>query len=256
MQRRDVEALGFELSEQVVEAVEADEAVMGILPVENSIVGNVAVNTDLFFSHDIFAIGEVFLPIHHCLLARPGGKIEDIKSVHSHPIALAQCRDFINRHNMRSIPDFDTAGACKLLIDRNSLDQGTIASKLCKEYYDVEILDDDVQKVQHNITRFLIFVKSSEVPSTLNKEKTSLAFTTKHHPGALLNSLQKFAKNDINLTKLESRPIPENPFAYTFFVDFLGSTESQSVIQCLDDLSQDAKDIKILGCYPAGEKAH
>ncbi len=249
----EAQAIGFELSEQVCEAVLADEVAMGILPVENSIVGNVAVNSDLLYEHDFFVIGECYLQIKHNLLVRPGVKLEEIKAVHSHPIALAQCRDFLNRHNIRAISDYDTAGACKNLVRRKSSDEGTIASSLCEEYYDIEILNDDIQKVKNNFTRFLVFVKKDKIPEGLIHQKTSIAFCTNHNPGALLNCLQEFASCGINLTKIESRPIPENPFMYTFFVDFMGSITDSKVKECLINLQKDTKTIKVIGSYPEGK---
>lgn len=249
----DITPVGFELSEQVGDAVESEEVAIGILPVENSIAGNVAINMDLLYKHNFFIIGELYLPIHHCLMARAGVKLKDLKSVHSHPVALEQCRDFLNKHNIRPIPDFDTAGASKNLVERKSKDQGTISSSLCAEYYGLEILDSDVQKVKHNITRFQVFVKEKNIPEGIRQEKTSLAFSTKHHPGALLNCLQQFAKQEINLTRLESRPIPEDPFSYIFFVDFLGALTDTNVTECLRDIKADAEHIKVLGSYPAGK---
>ncbi|MFT6069868.1 MAG: prephenate dehydratase [Bacteriovoracaceae bacterium] len=249
-----VEAVGYELSEQVGDALESEEVAMGILPVENSIAGNVAINMDLLYQHRFFVIGELYLPIHHCLMARPGVHLKDLKTVHSHPVALEQCRDFLNKHNIKAIPDFDTAGASKNLVERKSVDQGTISSRLCAEYYGLEILDDDVQKVKHNITRFQVFVKEDHIPDGIRQEKTSIAFSTKHHPGALLGCLQQFAKADINLTRLESRPIPENPFAYVFFVDFMGALTDKKVIETLRNLKEDASHIKVLGSYPVASK--
>ena len=238
----NIEAIGYELSEQVGDALESEEVAMGILPVENSIAGNVAINMDLLYQHRFFIIGELYLPIHHCLMARPGVKLEDLKSVHSHPVALEQCRDFLNKHNIKAIPDFDTAGASKNLVSRKS------------KYYGLEILNDDVQKVKHNITRFQVFVKENHIPDGIRQEKTSIAFSTKHHPGALLGCLQQFAKADINLTRLESRPIPENPFAYVFFVDFMGALTDEKVQQTLRNLKEDASHIKVLGSYPIASK--
>lgn len=251
---KDVDPVGFELSEQVFEAVIQKEVAVGLVPVENSIVGNVNVNLELFQSLPVFATAEVYHPIKHCLLSHKGAKIEDIKKVHSHPIALAQCRDFINRHNIQSIPDFDTAGSCKLLKERSHFDEGTIASRLCAEYYDLEIVEDNVQKVQNNITRFLVFGREEEISESVNQEKTSLVFSTKHHPGALLNCLQTFKNFNLNLTKLESRPIPENPFEYYFYVDFMGGLNDPNTLQCLKVLKNDAGHIKIYGSYPKGER--
>lgn len=249
----DVESIGFELSEQVCEALEANEVAMGVLPVENSIVGNVNINMDLLLQHNFFAIGEYFLKIKHHLLALPGTKLEQIEKVHSHPIALSQCRDFLNRHNMRSVPDFDTAGACMLLRERGHTTEATIASSLCEEYYGLEIIEDNIQKVETNFTRFLVFVKEDKIPESLNQEKTSIALKTKHHPGALLNCLQVFKNFNINLTKLESRPIPENPFDYIFFIDFTGALTDPYIQMALKKLKDDAAHVKILGSYPAGK---
>lgn len=250
---KEANAIGFDLSEQVVEALESKEVDFGVLPVENSIVGNVAINLDMFYTHNIFAIGEIYLPIHHCLLAPKGTKLEEIESVHSHPIALAQCRDFLNRHNMRAIADFDTAGACRELSNRSRKNEAAIASRLCADYYNVDILNDDIQKVKTNITRFLVFVRSDELEQhKVDEEKTSLAFSTKHHPGALLNCLQTFKNFNLNLAKLESRPIPENPFEYIFFVDILAGLNNITTQQCLTVLKNDANNIKVFGSYPQG----
>lgn len=247
------EAVGFDLSEQVCEALEESEVEYAILPVENSIVGNVSVNLDLLYHHNFFAVGEVYLPIQHCLLVNKGTRLEDIKTVHSHPIALAQCRDFLNRHGITAHPDYDTAGACKKLKESGHEQEATIASRLCAEVYDLEVLEEHIQKVKNNITRFLIFIKESNISSDLKQEKTSIAFSTKHKPGALLNCLQEFKKFDLNLTKLESRPVPENPFAYIFYVDFIGALQDQKVHDCLEALKSDTENIKILGSYPQGK---
>ena len=246
--------IGFDLSEEVIQAVIEGEAKFAILPVENSIVGNVAINTDLLLQNDLFVIGEVYLNIHHCLLALPGVELEHIKTVHSHPVAQAQCHDFLTRHKIIPIPAFDTAGACENLIKKNLKNEATIASALCAKYYGLDIIEDSIQKVQHNITRFMVLVTQENIPPKHVEEKTSIAFNTKHHPGALLNCLQEFAQHKINLTRLESRPVPENPFKYTFLVDFEGSTQQENVKLCLKKLESDADHIKLLGSYPKGRR--
>jgi prephenate dehydratase len=246
-----VETLGFALSEQVVEAVIEKEVDCALLPVENSIVGNVAVNMDLFYQEDIYATHEVYLPIHHCLLAHKESTLENLEVVHSHPIALAQCRDFINRHNLRSHPDFDTAGSCALLSKNKVLTQAAIASKLCSQYYNLQVLEENIQKVQRNITRFLLLKRRDEVDQKdLEKaDKTSIAFSAHHQPGALLDCLKIFNKYQLNMTRLESRPIPENLFDYIFFVDFMGAPHEKNVKLCLDELNRDAHHVKVLGTY-------
>jgi len=141
--------LGFDLSEEVFQALEEGEVQYAILPVENSIVGNVAINTDLILSHDFYVIGEVYQEINHCLLALPGVTLEQIKTVHSHPVAHAQCHDFLTRHKITPIPAFDTAGACENLVKKNLKHEATIASALCAKYYGLNIVEDSIQKVQN-----------------------------------------------------------------------------------------------------------
>jgi len=249
-----VQAVPLNLSEQVVEAVRDQEVDGAILPVENSIIGNIDLNVDLIYQHNVFAIAEHYQQINHCLLARTGVKLDDIKTVHSHPAAISQCRDFLNRHGINSHADYDTAGACKRLIKKESTQHGVIASELCCEYYDLEVVERHIQKVINNYTRFLIIVhreKVTPIKSKNNaKEKISMAFTTKNKSGALLKCLQIFAAHDINLTKLESQPIPENPFEYTFFVDCEASLNDLNMKSCLEELTNEVKSIKITGHYP------
>jgi len=254
----DVEAIGFELSEEVTDALLNKEVAMAILPVENSIVGNVNVNLDLIHKHPLFAIGEVYQPIHHHLLVVPGTKLSDIEHVYSHPIALAQCRDYLNQHGMKAIADYDTAGSCKLLKERESQrplrTEAAIGSFLCAKTYGLEILSDNIQHTQNNITRFLVLVREEEIPEGIIQSKTSIAFSANHRPGALLDCLQIFKKYDINMTKLESRPIPEDPFQYIFFVDFTSGLKEAKTIECLQELNRDAHKVKILGSYPQGNQ--
>ena len=247
-------ATGYDLSEEVCDALENNAVSIGVLPVENSIVGNVAINVDLLLQHNFFIIGEIYLPIKHCLLVKVGTKLEDIKIAKSHPIALAQCHDFLVKNNIKGIPEFDTAGSSELLSrDKHITDQATISSSLSAEYYGLEILNNTIQKVETNFTRFVIFVKEENIPKSLKQEKSSIAFSTNHNPGSLLQCLEEFANHGLNLTKIESRPIPENPFMYTFFVDFLGSIHDQNVKDCFQKLKKSTKSIRIFGSYPKAE---
>lgn len=248
---KDANAVGLPLSEEVCSALENEDVACAILPIENSIVGNVDINMDLIFKHDFFAIGELYLEINHCLMANPGVDIQDIKAVYSHPIALAQCHGHFKKNNLKPVPEFDTAGSAKIIAESKSTTEACVGSKLCAEYYGLNIIEEKIQDEADNFTRFLIFVKEKNIPTGIGKEKSSIAFTTKHHPGALLGCLQVFANYDINLTKLESRPIPHQPFKYIFYVDFMGAIHDARVQECLKELKRDANDIKILGCYPA-----
>ena len=250
---KEVKPKGYELSEEVFEALNAGKIDCAFLPVENSIVGNVSVNLDLINLHEIFIICEHYLAINHCLMAQKGMELKKIEKVFSHPIALAQCREFINKNKLKQTPTFDTAGAAKGLNLKSSdalHPEGVIGPSLCAKIYDLEILEKNIQSVKNNITRFVGIVKKDKIPKDIKQQKTSISFCTKHHPGALLNCLQKFADHDINLTKLESRPVQQNPFKYTFFTDFVGSIADENIINCLEELKEDADPIKILGSYP------
>jgi len=249
-----VEAVGFPFSEQVFDAVESGRVDAGFVPVENSIAGPVGVNTDLLLERKVFAIAESYLVIEHCLLGRPGDRLEDVKTVCSHPIALAQCRDFINSRGLRSVPEYDTAGAAEIVASRKVPGEAAIASKRCAEVYGLSVLAEDIQSVQNNITRFLAIRREGDVPVPPRGEKTSLAFSVHHHPGALLDCLKRFADHQINLTRLESRPIPANPFEYVFFVDLLGGLDDDAVKAALAELRAAARHVKVIGSYPLAER--
>lgn len=247
------EPLGFAFSEQVFDAVEEGRADFGFVPVENSIAGSVGVNTDLLLERKVFAVAEAYLPIDHCLLAPPAARLEDVTAVYSHPIALAQCREFLQSRGLRAVPEYDTAGAAELIAKRRIPGEAAIASRRSAEVYGLTVLAADIQTVKGNFTRFLAFRRGGEAPER-RAGKTSLAFSVHHHPGALLECLKLFADHSINLTKLESRPIPANPFEYSFFVDFLGGTEDAGVAAALAELRSAARHVKVLGSYPAAER--
>jgi prephenate dehydratase len=250
----DASPSGYPYSEQVMEAVVSGRVERGILPMENSIAGAVGVNVDLFLANDISIIDEVYLPIDHCLLAKPGTTLADVWSVYSHPVALAQCRDFINKHGYKTVPEYDTAGSAELIAGHGRPGEAAIASRRCAAVYKLEVLAESIQSVKANITRFGVFTRRDQVPARIKREKTSLAFKTAHRPGSLLDCLRRFADNGINLTKLESRPAAEDPFAYVFLVDLLGGTEDAAVKKALAELAADAGEVKILGSYPLGRR--
>ncbi|MFI5360816.1 MAG: prephenate dehydratase [Elusimicrobiota bacterium] len=246
----EVEPVGFAFSEQVFDAVESGEAGLGFVPVENSIAGSVGANTDLLLERKVFAVAESYLPIEHCLLGRPGSRLEDVKSVRSHPIALAQCRNFLNARGLLAVPEYDTAGSAEMVAARGTPGEAAIASRRCASVYGLVVLAENIASAAVNITRFLAFARPQDVPAGLAREKTSLAFSVHHRPGALLECLKLFADHAINLTKLESRPIASNPFEYSFFVDFLGGTEDVAAKAALAELALSARHVKILGSYP------
>lgn len=249
-----VEPVGFSHSHQVVQAVLNGDVNYGMLPVENSIVGTVVVNLDLFFHHDIFAYGECFIRIRHALLSAPQSQLSDIEYVYSHPVALDQCQDFLKQNKIQPIATYDTAGAAKMIAEKKSHNEAAICSVLCKDYYDLNVLAENIQNVSDNYTRFFAFSRTDKIPEHAPSDKTTVAFQTKHHPGALVNCLNEFSSKYINLTKIESRPIPNNPFEYIFYVDFQGSIDSNLVKNCLENLKNDAKLVKVIGSYHRGER--
>lgn len=249
-----VKAVGFAFSEQVFDAVEEGRVDAGFVPVENSIAGSVGINADLLLSRKVFATGEEYFPIEHCLLGLPGENLANVKTVRSHPIALAQCHDFLKTHGLRAVPEYDTAGAAEIVAQKHIPGEAAIASKRCADIYGLTVLSEDVQSAANNITRFLAFCRENSVPNSLKMEKTSLAFSVRHKPGALLDCLRLFSDHRINLSKLESRPISENPFEYYFFIDIMGGQNDPEVKMALSELKRAALHFKIIGSYPLAER--
>lgn len=247
------EPVGFAFSEQVFDAVESGAVDAGFLPVENSIAGPVGVNSDLLLSRPVHAFAESYLPVAHCLLGRPGARLEDVREVRSHPVALEQCRDFLRSRSLRAVPEYDTAGAAELLAREGRPGQAAIASRECAEIYGLVLLAEGVQSARANFTRFLAIRRGEPAPEP-GASKTSLAFAVRHEPGALLDALRVFAERRINLSRLESRPIPEDPFQYVFFVDLLGGADAPDVRAALDALRARARRFKLLGSYAAAER--
>ena len=188
----------------VFESVKKQEAQAGVVPVENSIEGSVNQNYDLFFTYDLKVCGEVIVKVAHCLIANPGTSLDAVKAVYSHPQALAQCRSFLERLNCELIPTYDTAGSVKLIKEKKLTNAAAIASEKAAELYGMKILARDIADNPENYTRF--FVLSKEDSPITGKDKTSIIFSAKHEPGSLYHALGEFAKRNINLTKIESRP--------------------------------------------------
>ena len=251
---KDVRAIGFETFEDVFEAVKNNNIDYGFLPFDNTIAGSIAMNYNLLLKEDVFVIAEVFFKISHNLLSNKGNKLENIKIVYSHSHSLEQCREFLKKHKIKAVPEYDTAGAAKIVKERNKTEEAAIASELCADIYDLNILERGIETNKNNATKFFAFIKKDKIPNDLKKEKTSIVFKTKHYPGALVNCLQRLSKNSINLTKLESRPIPENPWEYVFYVDFDSGLDDENVKLALSEMEAASIFVKVLGSYPQGSK--
>jgi prephenate dehydratase len=182
----------------------------------------------------------------------PGSTLDEIEVAISHPMALKQCEQFLKAHNIKQVPEYDTAGAAKIVAEKMVRSQAAVASQLAAEYYKLEILAEDIQSSNINVTRFLVIQK--DAPKNIQREKTSIAFKTKHHPGALEECLHALSSNGINLTKIQSRPIPENPWEYVFYADFEGGTDAPHVKKGLRELEDVSRYLKIIGSYPKGNR--
>lgn len=233
----------------VLSAGDADAA---ILPIENSLAGSVHENYDLLLQHKLPITGEVYLKISHHLMALPGVAREQIRRVISHPQALDQCRSYIERWpGIEIVPSYDTAGSAKALRENALRDTAAIASRQAADEYDLQILASHIESNHENYTRFLIIQKKANPPE--RNGKTSIVFSTKDIPGALFKSLAVFALRDINLLKIESRPLHGKPFDYFFYLDFEGSIKEEPTRKALAHLQEITAFLHILGSYPRAE---
>ena len=233
---------------EVFESVKRQDVEAGVVPVENSLEGSVNQNYDLFFSHNLKVCGEVIVKVEHCLIVNPGTTLDSVKTVYSHPQALAQCRTFLEHLNYELVPTYDTAGSVKLIKEQKLLTAAAIASERAAELYDMEILARDIADNKENYTRF--FVLSKEDSPVTGKDKTSIIFSAKHEPGSLYHALGEFAKRKINLTRIESRPTKKTAWEYNFYLDFEGHRSEPKCAETLKALEKYATFIKILGSYP------
>ena len=241
----DVETLPCKSFDDVFKAVVHHRATHGIVPLENSIGGTIHRSYDLLLDHELSITGEVELDVVHCLQALPGTKIEEVKTVYSHPQGLAQCERYLRDLNVTAEAIYDTAGGAKLVAERRKPDIAALASRRAAEVFGLEVLQEAVQDYDFNITRFAI------VGGTQPKDgdKTTIVFALPSTPGALFKSLSVFALRDINLTKLESRPIPGRPWEYIFYVELAARRDDLACARALTHLAEFAKWTRVLGTY-------
>jgi len=236
--------------DEVFTSVAEGRATHGILPVENSIGGSIHRNYDLLIEHDLPIVGEVELPIRHHLLALPGTPVESVTRIYSHPQALAQCERFLREMpNIRVNATYDTAGSAKLIKEQQLHDAAAIASERAASVFGLEILRSDIQDYSDNITRFLLIsrVSDSEAPA----DKTTIVFSLDNQPGALFKALSVFALRDLDLTKVESRPIRGRPWEYLFYIDIPVNRQDLRCARALVHLAEFARTVRTLGSYPS-----
>jgi chorismate mutase/prephenate dehydratase len=233
----------------VFESVAKGETLHGVVPIENSIEGSVNQTYDLFLEYDLKVCGEIVLKITHCLIAHPGIRLESIKTVYSHPQALAQCRKFLEQLGCRLISTYDTAGSVKMIKEERLMDAGAIASERTAEMYGMNVLARGIGDTPNNCTRFFILSKQDSPYS--GEDKTSIIFSVKSVPGALYRVVKEFAVRNINLTKIESRPTKRTPWEYYFYLDFEGHKNEERCQEALESIKDKTLFVKILGSYKA-----
>ncbi len=233
---------------EVFEIVDRQETSYGVVPIENSLEGSVNQTYDLFLNHDLSVCGEIILRVSHCLIANPEANLSDIKTVYSHPQALAQCRIFLEKLGTELIPTYDTAGSVKMLKHKGFKNAAAVASEKAAEIYGMKILVKEIEDNPTNYTRF--FVLSKEDSPRTGRDKTSIIFGAAHTPGSLYHALGEFAKRKINLTKIESRPTKQKAWEYNFYLDFEGHRTEKNCAAALQALEKSGSFLKILGSYP------
>ena len=226
----------------------------GVMAIENTIAGSIIPNYALIDSNNLHIIGEKYLNIHHHLMALPRQTIKSIKEVWSHPMALLQCKEFFKKHpHIKLVEDVDTAEVAKRIAKENIKGIAAIAPKIAAEIFGLQVLEDDIQTIKDNSTRFVIV--QTELPNTSNDDinKASLKFELSHKRGSLAAVLNVLSDCKMNLTKIQSLPVIETPWKYSFFVDvtFDEYTEYQKLVKIIDIM---AEDFKILGTYKNGRK--
>jgi prephenate dehydratase len=239
----DIETVPLPTFADVINSTENDKTQYSVLPVENSLEGSVGESYDLLLSTNLSIVGEIYYRVRHCLIGFD--KIENIDTVYSHPQALGQCRKFIQKYKLKTIPAYDTAGSVRIIKDLGKKNIGCIASKRASEIYDVPIIAEGIEDTANNYTRFLVLSKT-KLP---NGDKTSIIFSVKHEAGALFNILKEFNEYKINLTKIESRPNKSTPWEYNFYVDFDGNEDESKIKELLSKINQRSLFLKVLGSY-------
>jgi prephenate dehydratase len=245
--------------EDVFRSLLEGAAAGAVIPIENTLAGSVHENYDHLQRYEFPIVAETNVRILHNLMAPPGVPFSRIRRVYSHPVALNQCLDFFARHpRIERVTYYDTAGSAKMIMEEGLSDAGAIASAVAAEIYGARILRRSIEDDRRNFTRFFLLRTldyTRKYPPAIPPNaqwKTSLVFSTRNIPGALFRCLSAFALRDLNLTKIESRPLRGKPWEYLFYLDFLGRVDAPAAQNALGHLRELADVLKVLGCYPRG----
>ncbi len=235
----------------VARAVLEGRAELGLLPIENSLVGSIATNFDLIAESGLAVVGEVVSAVRHCLLGVPGAATGAVRRVLSHPVALAQCERFLGRlAGVEVVAFYDTAGAAAEVARRADPALAAVAGRLAARRYGLAVLAEGIEDEPHNQTRFLFVARARAAPPAGVAAKTTLRLKLPHRPGTLARALAAFAEAGLNLTKLESRPDRTTPWEYLFYLDVEGREADPAMAQALAALVAQGAVVSVLGDYP------
>jgi prephenate dehydratase len=244
-----------ETFDEVFERVAAADCRYGMVPIENSLAGSIHHNYDLLLRHELKIGGEYILRVEHCLIAHPETALEDVRVVTSHPQALLQCDSFIRTRGLAREAAYDTAGSVKLLAETGRRDTAAIASRRAAQVYGMKILMENIEDDPENYTRFLALEREGEAEhrTGISAYKTSIVFALPNAPGVLFRALSVFALRDIDLTKIESRPVPGKPWEYLFYLDFAENAEGERGKRAIEHLQEIATYLRVFGSYPRSQ---
>lgn len=247
-----VDCFGFDTFRQAAEAVKEQKVDYAILPIENTTAGSINETYDLLADDNLHIVGEEAIRIIHCLLAVEDVPVDRIRRILSHPQAIAQCSNFLAKlHDCKVESYIDTAMSAKKVLEDGDLSQAAIAGSYAADIYGLEILERDLANQSENFTRFVVVGRQPVEVDTQIPCKTSLLMVTTHEQGALVGCLNIIADHGIDMNKLESRPKPNEPWKYQFYLDIEGNIANPEVKVALQELEQEASSLKVLGCYPA-----
>ena len=250
---KDVDVIPCATFREVVRIGEDAKASDGaVMAMENSIAGSILSNYNLLQKSKLQVIGEVYLSVSQNLLVYPGVKLEDIKEVHSHPMAILQCLDYLENHQWKLVETEDTALSAKQLRQHKSKHIAAIASKLAAQLFDLDVMTPDIHTLKNNITRFLIMVPVKQKVEIADADKASIYFQTDHSKGILSKVLAKIAQGGANLSKLQSMPIPGSTFKYGFYAD-IEFEQKKQLDKLLAELKLMTKNFKLFGLYKKGK---
>jgi chorismate mutase/prephenate dehydratase len=247
-----VDCFGYDTFREAAEAVKAEKVNYAILPIENTTAGSINETYDLLADDDLHIVGEEAIRIIHCLLALEDIPVDRIRRIMSHPQAIAQCSNFLAKlHDCRVESYIDTAMSAKKVLEDGDLSQAAIAGSYAADIYGLQILKRDLANQSENFTRFVVVGRRPVEVDPQIPCKTSLLMVTTHQQGALVGCLNIIADHGIDMNKLESRPKPNEPWKYQFYLDIEGNIANPEIRVALQELEQEASSLKVLGCYPA-----